>query len=347
MSGMFEEFGVRHAGPFSRWAEAHMDFSRPPDAVFYPFSGPDFTFAHLLYPEAETYLLCGLEFCDLLPEWRSLSEDDADDALRGIVSGMSHFLRWSYFITKDMRETFSSSRLRGVLPFLLVFLARTGHRVESVCAVRLDADGTPVETRPSCQTPPSGICISFSKAERAGRLFYFQQDLRDDYCKADGPFLRFAASLGETAAFAKSASYLLHEPYFSNARDFIFAQCSFLVQDPSHMPYRSFAEQGWEVRLHGCYASTLPVFQKYEQPDLIQASRNFGMEERALEFGIGYLADPRTSSLMVAMPSRGGGESPSLIANRDLPGAKSQREAWPDEEILLPEGDAVCLQDAF
>ena len=343
---MFEAFHARHAAPFSSWADTHVSFARQPQAVFYPFSGPDFTFAHLLHPKTETYLLCGLESCELLPEWTALSADDIKRALQGIISSISHFLEWSYFITKDMRDALASSRLRGVLPVLLVFLARTGHRIESVSAVRLDPDGTPVETLPSLPGTPAGICIRFSKAEISQRLFYFQQDLRDEHCAANGPFLRFAASLGETAAFAKSASYLLHEPNFSNVRDFIFSKCSLLVQDPSYLPYRSFAEQGWDVTLHGRYAGTLPVFRKYEQPDLIHASGNVGFMQTALGFGIGYLADPKTSSLMVAMPARKGGECHSLNARGGYSLTTSQTEAWPDEEFASLAADTASLQDA-
>ena len=55
-----------------------------------------------------------------------------------------HHPRHTYFITKDMRHAFHSTRLRGVLPALLVFLARSGHTVESVEPVDLDSQGNPV-----------------------------------------------------------------------------------------------------------------------------------------------------------------------------------------------------------
>jgi hypothetical protein len=99
---------------------------------------------------------------------------------------------------------------------------------------------------------------------------------------------------------AKSASYLMHESYFSNVRNFIVTQCSGLAQDPSGVPYRSLVEKGWRVSLYGNYVGAQDPFLKYQQPALEEAYVKEGA--RPLSFGIGYLTDPQTTSLMVAWP---------------------------------------------
>lgn len=300
MNGLWHDFTIRHGQPVSHWASAEIGDLRRASAVFYPFSGPDFLFAHLFYPHAETYLLCGLEPCDPLPDWGVLTPDDIASGCDGLYNSLDNILQFSYFITKEMKSDLQTTRFRGVLPVFLVFLARTGHVVDSIDAVRLDGSGNPVVIAKSSGTPP-GLLIRYSGAGGAKRIFYFAQDLGDGACKPGNPFLRFAASLGKPAALAKSASYLMHEPYFSNVRNHVLTHCRGLVQDPSGIPYRAFAEKGWSVRLYGNYQRTLDIFQKYEQPDLYQAYQGGG-GGRPLRFGIGYLTDPATTSLMVARP---------------------------------------------
>lgn len=118
--------------------------------------------------------------------------------------------------------------------------------------------------------------------------------------KPNSPFLLYATSLGRPATLAKSASYLMHESYFSNVRNFILMQSRGLVQDPSGVPYRSLIEQNWKVNLYGNYQGVQDIFKEYEQPDLLSAQQQQG--PRPLSFGIGYLNMPTNTSLMVARP---------------------------------------------
>lgn len=300
MNGLWNNFDVRHGQPVSAWARSEIGDLRSSRAVFYPFSGPDFLFADLLYPNAETYLMCGLEPCEPLPQWSTLSPDDITAGCDGLYSSLHTVLQFSYFITKDMRTDLQATRFRGVLPVFLVFLARTGHTVQSVDAVRLDANGAPVLIPSAGSTP--GLQIRFRGHGGSKRIFYFAQNLANDGCKPGGPFLRFAASLGRPAAMAKSASYLMHESYFSNIRNFILSNCRGIAQDPSGVPYRNFVERGWKVRLYGNYLGNTSPFEEYPQHDLIRAYQESGRHVTPIPFGIGYLTDPRTTCLMVGRP---------------------------------------------
>ncbi|MFZ4765862.1 MAG: hypothetical protein ACOYMN_13000 [Roseimicrobium sp.] len=298
MDALWRDFTLRHARHVSAWADAALGGLRRSRAVFYPFSGPDFVFAHLFYPYSDTYVMCGLEPCEALPQWSTLSPGDVASGCNGLYAGLDTVLQFSYFITKEMRSDFQSTRFRGVLPVFLVFLARTGHAVESVEGVRLDASGAPSFTAAGTGAP--GLHIRFRGAHGSKSLFYFQQDLANGGCSPKGPFLQFVSSLGRPAAMAKSASYLMHEPYFSNIRNFIVTHCSGIAQDPSGVPYRSLAENGWRVSLYGNYVGARDPFEKYEQPALIDAYTREG--GHPLSFGIGYLTEPQTTSLMVAWP---------------------------------------------
>ena len=298
---MWHDFESRHGVAVSNWARSEISDLRGANAVLYPFSGPDFVFAHLFYPKAETYVMCGLEPCEPLPNWSSLSVSDVEGGLAGLTNSLSNILQFSYFITKDMRQDFQSTRFRGVLPVFLVFLARTGHVVESVDAVKLDGNGSPI-VYPATQASVSGLLIRARGAHGPKRIFYFSQDLADGALSTNGPFIKFASSLGRPAALLKSASYLMHESYFSHIRNHLLTNTCGIVEDPSGVPWKSFMERNWRMSLYGNYQNTIPIFKQYEQPDLAGAYQDPAYGVRPLSFSIGYLLDPATTSLIVGRP---------------------------------------------
>ncbi len=301
LNDLWADFEVRHGQHVREWAGSEISDLRSARTAFYPFSGPDFLFVNQFYPRAETYLLCGLEPCEPLPTWNSVSQEDVGRGLNGLVTSLNSILQFSYFITKDMRQDLQATRFRGVLPVFMVMLARTGHVVESVDAVRLDAGGNPIVFAAGQATVP-GLLIRARGPNGPKRIFYFSQDLSDGALSPGGPFLRFAASLGKPAALVKSASYLMHESYFSHIRNFLMTQTSGVVQDPSGIPYRMLRERGVKVSLYGSYVSALPIFKQYEQPDLAAAYLDPANRAQPMDFGIGYLMDPKTTSLMVVRP---------------------------------------------
>jgi hypothetical protein len=293
----FAQFEQSYGAPFSHWAQ-HCFRERIHDGtVFYPFSGPDFTFAHLLYPEARSYILCGLEPCGTILDPEGSEGEFWQSVLQRSTKCITHFLQHSYFLTTDLRDYIrddcSSS---GVLPLLLILLARAGCVVDEGKKVRL------ISKDSECSGSIYGIQISFKRYGRSANLVYLQQDLRDLYFSENSILFRLISETKECALFSKSASYLLHEPNFSQVRDFIFARCSVLVQDPSSIPYRLFEERGWNVNLFGCYLGTLPVFDKYEQADLCDAYQTTPTAQ-PLGFGIGYLKEPASAALIAARPS--------------------------------------------
>lgn len=298
---LWNDFQLRHAIPVNNWARSEISDLRSANAVLYPFSGPDFVFANLFYPKAETYVLCGLEPCEPLPDWSSLSGSDVSGGLGGLTNSLSNILQFSYFITKDMRQDFQATRFRGVLPVFLVFLARTGHVVESVDAVKLDANGNPV-IYPATQAAVSGLLIRARGSNGPKRIFYFSHDLSDNGLPANSPLLKFASSLGRPAVLLKSASYLMHETYFSHIRNHLLSSACGIVEDPSGVPWRSFMERNWRMSLYGNYQSTIPIFKQYEQPGLAAAYREPAYGAKPMSFSIGYLLDPATTSLIVGRP---------------------------------------------
>ena len=150
-----------HRDPLLTWAGAEIGDVQRANALFYPFSGPDFLFASAICPAAETYVLCGLEPAEPLPRLADLSQAEIESGLYGLHNSVSTIMTSSYFITTEMRSNLQATlalleaaRAAGTQP-LLVFASSlmfpgffggeggiTGNRVAEVvaCVLREMAD---------------------------------------------------------------------------------------------------------------------------------------------------------------------------------------------------------------
>ncbi len=263
-----------------------------PGVLFYPFGGPDYLHASSLFPGARTYILVGLEGTHTMPDLASLSAPDLARGLGGVSNALRTVTGASYFITTEMRSDLSSTSLRGTLPILLAQIARDGKTVSSVEAVGLDGGGHLVPRASGSGCPGWHI--------RAGgrSIFYFQEDLSNSGL-GDRRLLKFVSAKGAPVTFVKSASYLMHQGSFSTIRDYIVNSSRGLVQDPSGVPYRYLRDAGWNLRLHGNYRGATAPFTQYSQPDLAAAYANGIHPVKPMTFGMGYLLDPKSTSMIV------------------------------------------------
>lgn len=290
-----------HREPLMSWASGEISDVQHARALFYPFSGPDFLFASAICPSAETYVMCGLEPAEPLPNFGALSQGDIEAGLAGLHNSVSTIMTSSYFITTEMRSNLQATRFRGVLPIIMAFMARTGYSVESVDTVRLDGAGNITLSGSSGNTGLMIRCRNGLGSSK--RVFYFRQDVSNGGISPGSPFLTFVSRLGSVPAFTKSASYLMHEDGFSNIRNYLLSHCSAIVQDPSGVPYRQFVQAGWDLWLYGNYRGTLGIFSS-QQPDLVAAYSSGRHVVKPLNFGIGYLMNPETTCLMVGRRTR-------------------------------------------
>ncbi len=276
------------------------------DTVFYMFSGPDFLHATSFFPNASTYILAGLEPVGAVPDLMSLSPLVIDRELRSLEASMSSLFSFSFFITHKMKTELREGQLYGALPILYVFLARTGKTIHEVSFVRLDeqgnlqiADESDAVTRVSetnKAATASGVKIVFSDGSAPRQtLYYFSTNLADGSFQRSG-FSAFLAKLGPADSLIKSASYLLHEAYFSGVRNLLLNRSATIVQDDSGIPLTYFEATKWRVQAFGHYAGPLPMFAKYYQPRMIELFRSAS----PLAFGIGYRWRKNESNLLVA-----------------------------------------------
>ncbi|MGI9382108.1 MAG: hypothetical protein ACR2PO_03070 [Methyloligellaceae bacterium] len=280
------------------WSRQHLPGYR--QLMLYMFSGPDFLYADAFFPNASTYVLTALEPVGPRPNVTRLSRGARALALQELRGSMQSVLTFSFFITKEMKTDLSTGTLRGALPVLYVFLARSGKTIHRVEFVNLRSDGTvnPRAERASKRSSP-GVKIVFSGSDgRQRTLYYFRTDLSNGGLKGSG-LRKFCRALGSADSLIKSASFLLHGRSFSLAREFLLEHSAAIVQDDSAIPVRYFDQTKWALFPFGQYLGPIEIFAQHYQPRM---QRLFAKPRAvAIDFGIGYRWRRNRTNVLLAI----------------------------------------------
>jgi hypothetical protein len=266
--------------------------------MYYMFSGPDFLYANAFFPNASTYILCGVEPVGPIPDVTKVAQPALASALANLRKSLDSVLSFSFFITKSMKVDLRQQQLSGTLPVLYVFLARAGCTIDSVELVALDKTGAFV---PEGKGTTPGVKILFTgPAGRPQTLYYFTTDLANWAIKVNPNFIKFCEQQGMGVSLLKAASYLMHSDNFSQVRDYLLSHSKVIVQDDSGIPYRYIDRNKWNIRFYGRYIGPIPRFLKHGQLDLNKD--NSASNPTYLPFSFGYQWKPSQSSLIVATP---------------------------------------------
>jgi hypothetical protein len=264
----------------------------------YLFSGPDFLYADAMFGDCSTFVLQGLEPVDPVPDLLTMPPAALVGTLEDIEVSLNTLLSFSFFKTKDMRQDFQRAQLKGVLPVIFVFMARTGKEIESVEYLSLDKEGKAVQRQ---QGFIRGVKIDFVDPTSGSRkaMYYFTSDLSDDALKRNPALLRFCEGLGPANSLLKAASYLLHGGNFTTVRNFLLQNSASVLQDDSGIPVRYFTPDKWTLRFFGTYTGPIDLFKNYFQPDLRKYYE--ASSPKRLTFGFGYKWSNRSSTLFLAV----------------------------------------------
>ncbi|MGB6222330.1 hypothetical protein [Haloferula sp.] len=246
-----------------------------PSTIFYPFGGPDILYVSSMFPNASTYVLVGLESVGSVPQ---LPGENPNRLVDRLASVMDEPLRRGYFITKEMRVA------PPVTPILLTSLGLMGARVDSVQSI--DAGGYP------------GVEIRY-KAANGGykKVIYVSGNLSNS--GFNGSFQSWLASYSGSTAYFKAASYLMHDPAFSQVRNWVLSNCRAVLQDDSGIPFRYYDSSQWNATLLGTYDRPIPLFAQWKQSDLAAAYDAIGGRGEEVPFGSGYHLKIRDANLQV------------------------------------------------
>lgn len=300
--GAFEGKRLRPIAQFHARELGAVESSSGP--LFYPFSGPDIAYALAFFPAATSIVMTGLEPVGDVPDFSQLDEATLDASLDQLRSSLRSILALSFFVTREMDADLRRTKLTGVTPIMMLFLARHGYQINTVQPIVLDADdrlcpvhAAGVNEIKQKDTRIPGVVIRFQKpGESAVRsVYYLRTDLSDAGLSRRSHYLRFVEVFKPKATLVKSASYLLHFKEFSMLRDHILRHSPIVLQDDSGVPLRYYGE-GWDQRLYGRYVGPIPVFKHRYQREMNDA---YDRAALPLGFGIGYRYESHQSNLQL------------------------------------------------
>jgi hypothetical protein len=275
------------------WGDTQLaDLREKSSTVFYPFSGPDALYADTLFPNSKILLMAGLEPVGTMPDLAKLQADGKlGPYLAQVKTSLFTILAASFFKTKDMKVDFNGT-VDGLLPAIVVFLARNNYEISELQYVTLDSEGN-IHPRGGHGAP--GVQITYGGGRQ---LLYFQADLGNDGLKSNPGFVRFMHAHAPGITYLKAASYLCYADYFSTIRDAILEDSAGVVEDDSGIPFKYFEPTHWDVLPYGDYTGPITLFKDYNQPDLAAFYKKTAHPQ--LDFGSGYKFSPTVSSLLVA-----------------------------------------------
>ena len=313
MKREWESYGRSTLKPITTWSRTEV----VPNAgkgslVRYMFSGPDILHALCMFPESDGFLMCGLEPVGVAPDLARLKNHSASTALAQVRKSLEEIIHYSFFKTKDMKVDLRKSAYPGTLPVISLFLAASNQQIDGIEFLNLKSDSTLEQA-----TEANGKVVRVRFGSNHGRkrwLIYFQTNVADDGIEPSG-FLKFLKSQPKGAAYAKAASFLMHNSYFSKIRDHLLTYSEVMVQDDSGIPYRHFGE-AWDVRCHGRYNGPIPLFSTRYQKDLLRA---YQRGAKPLPFGTGYRWRKNDSNLLVAVQGKARKAEPVITVAATTP----------------------------
>jgi len=302
------ELEANRLAPMRTWADKELIRVRASSAfLFYPFGGPDFLTAFEFFPQSESFVLMGLEFCGRLPRFDAWTAIQSEAYLKDFSASLSDFFAKSYFITKHMDETiYGQAQVEGVLPLIAFFLKRTGHAILGIERIEYDGEGKPVAVeydKGKKFTRPNGIKIQFaaSGSEQVKSIVYISSDLENKVFTKESALYKHLGFLPPgLTTYMKSASYLPHYAAFTNIRDVILDKSRFVFQDDTGIPYKVFKDKDWRVVLYGVYAKPIADFKGVDQPDLEKIYKDGADSIAKFPFHLGYHWRDSRDALLLA-----------------------------------------------
>ncbi|MDI9340359.1 MAG: hypothetical protein QM534_07270 [Sediminibacterium sp.] len=275
------------------------------NTLFYPFSGPDILYANCFFPDAEKYVMIGLEPVGSLPDFSSA--DSVGGYFDKLNTSLNAILKFSFFRTISMSSDLKNKQVDGTLHVLLLFLKRNGHAIANIKPLTIDSLGNVVyqssfKTLKSANFKSKGVEITFVTPENITKtVTYFSMNAADDGLKSNPGFVTYLKQLKTFTTYLKGASYLMHKSNFSIIRNSILAQSTSVVQDDSGIAMHYFTNSGfqWSYQLFGQYTRPIPMFSNCYQKDLDSLYKQQGSKD--IGFGIGYNFRDKNSNFMVAV----------------------------------------------
>jgi hypothetical protein len=273
-----------------KWADSELIDRQGSTTLFYPFGGPDFLNANIFYPNADKYILIGLEPVGVLPDLCNMPADLINKYLEDVRFSLKDIFKRSYFITGNMIGALKKSSVNGAVPVISLFIKRNDYNIVSVSYVGIDSTGIcqPEDSLKKFKKVTHGVKIDFAAdtGRRVQSVYYFQTDISDEGLKKNRGFQKYLSMLPESYTYLKAASYLMHGKDFSMIRNTVFEKSKSILQDDSGIAYTYFDKTKWDIHLYGKYLRPGKEFSWINETDLAKAYNDPSV--KPVPFTLGY-----------------------------------------------------------
>lgn len=273
--------------------------------IFYPFSGPDFLTVSILFPQADTFVMLGLEPVGALPDFSKMSAQYQQEYLSSFSESLGDIFNKSYFITKKMLHDFQAQKVNGLLPVLTFFIKKLNYDIIDIQYIYKDSTNKIKEIPYSSKKnqKPFGVHIVAAKDSCTKNIYYFRYNVMDKYFNDSTNFYRYLSKFNNYITYIKSASYLLHNPFMTNMRNLILKNSLSILQDDTGVPYRFLNDSNqWQLKIYGQYDKPVKDFGKMGyQPDLAKKMKEDSLNIPKLPFHLGYHWGSKKDVLLLAI----------------------------------------------
>jgi len=261
--------------------------------VFYPFSGPDYLTANAFFPNADKYIMLGLEPVGKLPDLKKFKAGDAKDYSDDFKKSLGDIFDKSYFITRKMLNDFQSQKVNGLLPVLAFFIKKSGNEILNIKYLirRKDSISEIAYDHKDNEHKPFGVRIDFLQEGKQKSVFYFKYDVSNKQFNDTTVFYKYLnKQTTNCITYIKSASYLLHANFMSNMKSMILKNSDAVVQDDTGIPFKYFEEgKKFNIKLYGEYSKPVSDFPYLSlQKPLQEAFHKDSLKVGKLPFHLGY-----------------------------------------------------------
>ncbi|MDR2682096.1 MAG: hypothetical protein LBB29_03575, partial [Holosporaceae bacterium] len=285
-------------GLIRSWSRKHIvPLLNDCQTVFYPLGGPDMSCPFKFFPDAQTYILVGLE---PIGNFQDISTNIQNPAIfKAMKEAFSWFLQNGFFLTSEMSKTLSSKSLNGTLYLILPQLTRLGFYVSNIEDLSITANGQEIS-----RSKGSVDCVKITcrkDSDEAPRfIYYVRANLAEENPKLNN-LLNFMKNRS-FVTFLKSASYVFYCRTFTKFKTFLLANSKAILQDDTGIPFDSFGLK-WQKHPFGIYTGPLiKVFKNYKQPTMADFYKNSDTVKIPFKIGYGFLlAKP---SLLLAVQNK-------------------------------------------
>ncbi len=273
--------------------------------LIYPFSGPDLLHAYYLFPRVKTYVLLALEQLSDLPSLEKLNRDSRALFFGSLENSLRDILSKSYFITTHMGNDLHTEKVKGVLPILYFFIARSSLEIRQVEQLVIDTSGILIKSNwinTGKKVKAIRITVRDPKTETEKTIYYVSCNLSNTGLNFNPELAKFIKAQGSCNTFLKAASYMPSYSTFKSIRDILIAQSELIFEDDTGFPYKYFKnKEKYEVTLFGRYAQPVKDFGEYVfQKDLDSIYRKDSTKIAPLPFHLGYhWGDKKQAILLV------------------------------------------------